>query len=183
MNVIFLDFDGVLDTYHFMESEDIERRIVILSKICKECDCKVVIEASAKRCIDEETLEVEEDVIWVRKIFEAFKKYGIECVGRTREIGRKLNEYVYTPMWKEDEIKEYLSRHPEIDHFCVIDDDDRAPRSSDLDTLRDYLVVTENYSENPEEEGLLMSHLEKVKEALKKENIFKKSIPKKIQKF
>ena len=44
-------------------------------------------------------------------------------------------------------------------------------------------MVTENYSENPEEEGLLISHLEKVKEDLKKENIFKKSIPKKIQKI
>ena len=182
MNVIFLDFDGVLDTYHFMKSDDIERRIKILSKICMETGSKVVIEASAKRCIDEETLEVEDDVKWVKKIFENFNKYNIECIGRTPEVGRKISEFSYTPIWKEDEIKLYLSRHPEIDHFCIIDDDDMGPKNSDLKTLKDYLVVTLNYSDNPEEEGLLESHLDQIKDILKKENIYKNSSIKKYKK-
>ena len=47
MNIIFLDFDGVI-TLHHQEIEDVERRIKILSDICHEYDCKIVIEAACK---------------------------------------------------------------------------------------------------------------------------------------
>ena len=60
MNVIFLDFDGVLETIHYDSLDDVEKRIKILAEICKEYDCKIVIEASTKEAIDEETLEVVE---------------------------------------------------------------------------------------------------------------------------
>ena len=72
MNVIFLDFDGVLDTIHYNSDEDIENKIMILSDICKEYDCKVVIESAAKDAIDEETLDVSGK--WVNFIFDLFKK-------------------------------------------------------------------------------------------------------------
>ena len=52
MNVIFLDFDGVLNTVHRSSDSDIEKRIKLLGEICRELDCKVVIEASAKDAID-----------------------------------------------------------------------------------------------------------------------------------
>ena len=61
MNVIFLDFDGVLDTNYYKSEKDIEEKIAILANICHEYDCKVVIEASAKDMIDEETLEINPD--------------------------------------------------------------------------------------------------------------------------
>ena len=48
MNVIFLDFDGVINTIHNNTKENIEKRIKTLSNICKKYDAKVVIEASAK---------------------------------------------------------------------------------------------------------------------------------------
>ena len=67
MNVIFLDFDGTLNTIHYSSNEDIERRIKILADICKEYNCKVVIEASAKETIDEETLKTNNK--WVKFIF------------------------------------------------------------------------------------------------------------------
>lgn len=176
MNVIFLDFDGVLDTYHYQSDEDIENKIKILSDICKELDCKVVIEASAKRNIDEETLEIKDEdeaLNWLRKILENFKKYDIECIGRTPCVGR-TNKYSHIPIWKEDEIRVYLYNHPEIDHFVIIDDDDLAPRNSDLNTIREHLVTTIFYSKNPEEEGLLEKHKEEIKRILEKENEIKK---------
>ena len=55
MNVIFLDFDGVLSTFHFKSNLVVEKRVKILSDICKEYNCKVVISASAKNSIGEET--------------------------------------------------------------------------------------------------------------------------------
>lgn len=46
MNVIFLDFDGVLSTFHYNSLEDIERKIKILADICIEYNCKVVKETA-----------------------------------------------------------------------------------------------------------------------------------------
>lgn len=171
MNVIFLDFDGVLNTIHYSSLEDIEGRIKILADICSNYDCKVVIEASAKNVIDEETLKVEADS-WVNDIFKLFKKYGIECIGRTPNIEKKISEFSILPMWKEDEIMQYLKMHPEIKHYCVIDDDDLKAmnlKTSDLDKVRDHLVQTIYYSkDNPEEEGLLPKHKYEVESILKK---------------
>ena len=170
MNVIFLDFDGVLDTIHYKSLYDIERRIKILGDICKEYNCKVVIESSAKDAIDEETLEVAEGS-WVNDIFRLFKKYGIECIGRTPNVKVKIKDNSYLPMCKVNEILKYLEMHKEIDHYCVIDDDDTKRmhwEKSDLDKVRDHLVETIYYSNNPEEEGLLPKHKEEVGRILKK---------------
>ncbi len=176
INVIFLDFDGVLDTVHYKSMEDIERRIKILADICKEYDCKVVIEASAKDAINEDTLEIAEGS-WVNDIFQFFKKYGIECVGRTPNVTIKTGENFSISMWKDAEIIKYLEMHPEIEHYCVIDDDDTKAmhwKVSDLDKVRDHLVETIYYSDNPEEEGLLPKHKEEVGQILQKENNIKK---------
>lgn len=173
MNVIFLDFDGVLDTYHYNSLEDIERRIKVLADICSENNCKVVIEAASKDAIDEETLEVM-DGSWINKIFEMFKKYNIECIGRTPNVERKIGKNTYLSMWKEDEIIKYLEMHPEIEHYCIIDDDDTKSimhwEISDLDKVRDHLVETIYYSNNPDEEGLLPKHKYEVTKVLKKNN-------------
>lgn len=172
MNVIFLDFDGVLDTIHYSSDEDIERRIKILSDICHEYNCKVVIEASAKDAIDEKTMEIHSK--WVKYIFDCFKKYNIECIGRTPSI--KKNSIMST--CKEDEIRLFLFRHPEIEHYCVIDDDDLAPKKSDLNKVRKHLVKTLYFSDYGEYEGLLEKHKYDVLNALNEENEIKKLIPK-----
>ena len=172
MNVIFLDFDGVLDTIHRSSNEDVLEKVKILSQICKKYDCKVVIEASCKDAIDEETMELYGD--WIKYIFSLFKKYNIECIGRTPNVVRKINNITYIPMWKEDEIRLYLYRHPEIEHYCVIDDDDLGDKNSDLNKVRNHLLKTIYYSDNYDEEGLLESHIEEVGNILKKDNEIKK---------
>lgn len=182
MNVIFLDFDGVIDTNYYKSDEQIEEKIKILSDICHSYDCKVVIEASAKEAIDENTLGIDEESTWVLKIFDLFKKYDIECIGRTPSVGRKNNKGSYLPMWKEDEIRLYLFNHPEIDHYCIIDDDDLTDlhRKSDLDKVRNHLVKTKDFLiDNPKEEGLQIYHKEEVGKILELENNLKKFAAKK----
>ena len=169
MNIIFLDFDGVLNTIHKNTNEDIEERIKILAEICKEYNCKVVIEASAKNFINYETMQATSN--WLKLIVECFKKYDIKCIGKTPDIQKKLDNGLYRDIWKEDEIIEYLKCHPEVKHYCVIDDDD-APifvGKSDLDKVRDHLVKTIYYSNNSEEEGLLPIHKNEVGKILKLE--------------
>ena len=168
MNVIFLDFDGVLISFHDNTSEKIEKRIILLSEICKEYDCKVVLEAAVKNTIDEDSMVSSFE--WVNNILDLLKKHNIDCIGITPCIGKK--RVFNTPIWKEDEIIMYLKKHPEIDHFCIIDDDDRI-HISDLDKVRDYLVKPVFISDNYEEEGLLSCHKEAVGKVLSKVNKFK----------
>lgn len=179
MNVIFLDFDGVIDTVNLTSKEEIEKKIQILSEIVHEFNCKIVIEAACKSAIDEYTLEYDSE--WLDFVFKLFKKYDIECIGRTPEVGKHHYLNSGLSMWKEDEILLYLCFHPEIEHFCIIDDDDyyeyTKKRISDLEKVKDYLVKTIYSSfDNPSEEGLLLKHKELIGEILKKENIFKNYI-------
>ena len=171
MNVIFLDFDGVIFTYHDTSKEGLEKRIKILGDMCTKYNCKVVIEAAAKVNIDEETLQTNVD--WIKNIFDLFKKYDIECIGRTPEVIKRMNDNGYFPIWKEDEILLYLFRHSEIEHYIVIDDDDRKAMHmlSDLNKVRNHLVEPIFYSAKyPEEEGLLEKHIDEVGEKLKLDN-------------
>ncbi len=175
MNVIFLDFDGVLVTHHFKSLDDIERRIKILADICHRYDCKVVIESSAKTGIDEKTLEVSKNS-FANCVSKLFEKYGIECIGRTPNVERQLEDGRYYSMWKEDEIIKYLEMHPEIEHYCVIDDDDAKEihwKVSDLDKVRNHLIEVIDYSNNPEEEGLLPKHIEEVGRIIKKQKSYR----------
>lgn len=71
-------------------------------------------------------------------------------------------------MWKEDEIRLYLFKHPEIDHYCVIDDND----FKDLEKVKSHLVETIYYSSNLEE-GLLEKHKEEIAKKLELENEIK----------
>lgn len=188
MNVIFLDFDGVLDTYNKrlapLEEEGAEeKRIKILGDICKLYDCKVVITSAHKDSIDEETLETNLD--WMQEYFDLFKKYDIEVIGRTPCVKTEIEPGYFVDIWKEDEIILYLESHPEIEHFCVIDDDDlvTTPASkkgdyskSDLNLVRDYLISPLLYSDkDPNLAGLQESHIKEVGKILEKENRFKKT--------
>lgn len=177
MNVIFLDFDGVINTLHsnlrpYEDEGAKERRVKILGDICKLYDCKIVIESSHKYCINEETLETNVD--WINELFDLFKKYDIEVIGVTPFV-----RHEYMPIWKEDEIIEYIRRHPEIERFCVLDDDDLVSKPnkkkgdfsrSDLNKVRDYLVSPIYYDDyDYTKSGLLESHIEEVGKILEKE--------------
>ena len=177
MNVIFLDFDGVLNTAHYESDSNLEARIAVLADICHEYDCKIVIDALAKVAIDPDSLETDEE--WINNIFLLFKKYNIECIGRTPCVQKRISDCNYRDMWKEYEIRLYLMRHPEIEHYCIIDDDDLRyyNHNSDLEKVRDHLLVTEyNLPNNPEKEGLLKEHKEEVGKILEKENNIRRLI-------
>lgn len=187
MNVIFLDFDGVLNTLSEpkdKKEENREKRIKILSDICSKYDCKVVLETAHKDFVDEETMK--SDVDWINKVLNLFKKYNIECIGKTPTVKRITSDCSYYPIWKEYEIRKYLFNHPEVDHYAIIDDDD-APfwcgGKSDLDMVRKHLVKTEFYlNDNPDKEGLLEKHIDEVNEKLQEENEIKKFALKKQNK-
>ncbi len=189
INVIFIDFGGTLvglsdpTSYEGRKEalEKLEKRIAVLTDICKTYNCKVVISSGAKTAINERTMEIDPNNTWVKSIFELFKKYGIDVIGRTPDVRRRLSEHSEIPQWKEDEIRLYLFRHPEIIHYCVLDDEDTANLfhwdRSDLEKVREHLVSPTYYNPtHPEEEGLQPHHKEEVGKALEKENEIRRLI-------
>ena len=182
MNIIFVDFDGTLDTVHFRSPEQIEEKVKILADICHAYNAKIVIEAAAKDAIDEDTLYVDPKDKWPYFMMGLFKKYNIEVYGRTPNVKKYYdpNRLSSMDMWKEDEIRLFLMRHPEIEHYCVIDDDDLLHihhRKSDLDKVRNHLLTTNDYNEHDKtQEGILESHMEEIGRILQKDNEVRKLI-------
>lgn len=108
MKVIFLDLNGVLDTYEEMNVAN-PSNLQRLKQIVVETGSKVVISSSLKNsyyylggrfC---ETLT---------NFIEEIENVGIEIIDITPK-GKN----------REEEISMYLDLHPEIENFCIIDDD------------------------------------------------------------
>lgn len=107
MNIIFLDFNGVLDTYENMDvinPDNLQR----LKTIVAETNSKVVISSSLKNSYYYTGHFSKHLLSIIRQIEEA----KIEIIG----ITPKANS-------REEEIQLYLDSHPEVEKFCIIDDD------------------------------------------------------------
>ena len=189
MKVIFIDFDGVItiaqDTYELAieriseetAKERVIKRIKILADACREYDAKVVIESAHKDRINPDTLE--SDIDWIQEYLNILRENGIEVIGRTPCLKEFREDYKeLPPIWKEFEILEYLKRHPEIDYYCIIDDDDlvRIPERergdfsrSDLNLVRDHLVAIYPVDLNGKYDiGLQEYHKEEIGKVLEK---------------
>ena len=107
MKVIFLDINGVLDTYDNMDeinSNNLNRLKYIISKT----NAKVVISSSLKDSFYY-TGHFSEHL---KSIIETLQTARIEVIGITPKAENR-----------ETEIALYLQSHPEIENFCIIDDD------------------------------------------------------------
>ena len=170
MNVIFIDIDGTLNGLHYIdekhrrndfESINVEEdKLVTLKHICDRTNSSVVLSSTWKMSWGEEE---EPQNKYLKELLELFKKYGIPFYGKTPTIEKRINEYKYISTWKEYEIKAYLDSHPEIEHFCIIDD-----YLDDLESFRDYVVKTEEYTKDGENEGLMPYHEEEAVRIMKR---------------
>lgn len=107
MKVIFLDFNGVLDTYDNFDEID-QQNLYKLVDAANLTDSKIVITSSNK---DTFYRTGKHNKI-MQKLFDELYNYNVEVLGYTK----KLNS-------REEEILEYLKSHPEITHYCILDDD------------------------------------------------------------
>lgn len=118
MKVIFLDFNGVLDTYENMD--EINRdNLMRLKCIVDKTNAKIVISSSLKNSYYI-TGKFSEHF---KTIVKEIESVGIEVIG--------ITPYLKT---REEEIKSYLSCHPEIEAFCILEDDFK------MESLKDNLV-------------------------------------------
>ena len=107
MKVVFLDFNGVLDTYDEFDVIDKSNLYVLVDAI-NLTDSKVVITSSNK---DYFYRNGKHNLV-MENLINTLCEYNVEVLGYTK----KLNS-------REEEILDYLYTHPEIEHYCIIDDD------------------------------------------------------------
>ena len=84
-----------------------------------------------------------------KQLKEQLLPYGLTIIDRTISDARSN---------RGEEIKEWLSRHPEVDHFVILDDDDEFEDDS----------LKNNFVKTTFEEGLLEQHAAKAIEILSK---------------
>lgn len=118
MKIIFLDFNGVLDTYDNMDElnpENLKR----LKRIADECDAKIVISSSLKNSY----YKTGQFSKKLTQIVKELQEVGIEVIGITPQANTR-----------QEEIELYLENHPEVQQFCILDDD------YEMERLKDHLV-------------------------------------------
>lgn len=114
MKVIFLDIDGVLNSsqsaiFHNQNEKEFDSQfemlcpiaIALLRHAIEHTQAKIVISSTWRKYQSHEDLS------------NFFKKHNIEVVGFTKVLD--------TP--RGYEIKEWLSRHPKVKDFIILDDD------------------------------------------------------------
>ena len=170
MNILFTDNDGILNGFHYNRANvnnpnapifD-EKKIPILKQICDETKASVVLSSSIR--LQWPYYQRVPENKKVKELLDAFKRYEIPFYGRTPIIEKRINEYSYYETWKEYEIRAYLECHPEVDHFCILDDE-----FQDLQTFDGYIVTPDFYTPTGIGEGLMPYHVEEIKRVLKKD--------------
>jgi len=118
MKVVFLDFNGVLDTCENMDQIDKEN-LERLKYIVDKTGAKIVISSSLKNSY----YFTGHFSKHLQKIIQEIESVGIEIIGITPYVGDR-----------EKEIELYLAGHPEIDTYCILDDD------YEMEALKENLV-------------------------------------------
>ncbi len=111
MNVLFLDVDGVLNSYRSSKQLD-DSMIYHLGKIVSKIDLKIVL-SSTWRLYSDSLVELE-----VR-----LAKDGISIFDTTVHL--MPEKMSMPPVERYFEIQEWLDRH-EVEKFAILDDDKRA---------------------------------------------------------
>jgi len=107
LKVIFLDFNGVLDTYENMNVVDPDN-LAILKEVIEETGAKLVISSSIKNTFFYSGHHNRN----MKYLIDVLTENNIEIYGLTPWLEKR-----------EMEILEYLKNNPDISEYCIIDDD------------------------------------------------------------
>lgn len=127
MNVVFLDYDGVVNIpmwddngehcnygHPFGGKVNCFQAVQWVSEFCQQFDYSIVVTSSWRMSKN-----------YKECLINGGLRKGIKILGRTRRLDDKH---------RGDEIQEYLDRHPEIDKFIIFDDE------TDMGHLKDHLL-------------------------------------------
>ena len=119
MKIIFLDYDGVVNTpiwnekgkcgYNHPSDGKVNnyQAIMWLNELCKKTNSKIVVSSTWRYCCH--------DVSYQDCLYNAGLDKSIEIIGCTDWFGNET---------RTDEIKSYLEKHKEITNYIILDDED-----------------------------------------------------------
>lgn len=147
MKVVFLDFNGILDTYENMDVIYPDN-LMRLKRIIDETGSKVVLTTSNKNNY------YRSGVIRgiLKYIIDSLLEAGIDVIGMVPMLDTR-----------EEEIHAYLDEHPEVESFVILEDDYEMPSfSGNIIKLPCQMI-------GKEQTGLLDEHVDKAIQILGKE--------------
>ena len=145
MKVIFLDFDGVLNSERFVracrESGVViaPSRMLLLKHIVDKIGAKIVLTTSWREHWDREKTKCDSTGT---KINEIFSDFNLEIFDKTPKV----------PAGREEEIRAWIKTHPDVQNFVVLDD-----MFLSADFLDGHFVKTSNYLDGLDESGANMA--------------------------
>ena len=142
MKVLFLDFDGVLNSERYVRSCGEygviidPSRMLLLRQIIDSTSAKIVLSTSWREHWDKDESLCDGAG---KQINEIFKAYGLEIFDKTPKTGKD----------REKEIEEWLFSNPGVEAFAVLDDAFLC-----ADFLNEKFVRTSNWKNGLDEEGV-----------------------------
>ena len=121
MRVIFLDFDGVLNTERYLRERDLriqsildETKLAILRRIVEETGAMIVLSTSWRRHWDPDPALW--DDTW-KPCGEALCRHGLTVYDRTPDYGDHSGNN------RDREVRDWLTAHKgEVESFVILDD-------------------------------------------------------------
>lgn len=118
MKIIFLDIDGVLNHENTPDRCGIyigieDRKVELLKQIVDSTGAKIVLSSTWRLGINNKGHRLEHHAEYLN---EKLLKYGLEIYDKTKELSRHGE-------LRGKEINEWLSRHPDVEQWVVLDDE------------------------------------------------------------
>lgn len=139
MKVIFLDFDGVLNSEKYIRGCDgygvaiAPSRMILLKQIVDATDAKIVLSTSWREHWSKDLINCDSTGVLINRIFSTC---GLQIFDKTPELHER----------REMEIKSWLDTHPEVENFVVLDDSLLS-----ADYLNGHFIKTSNYFDGLDE--------------------------------
>ena len=126
MNVLFLDYDGVVNTpmwdesgskwrFNFPEDGKVNnfQAVQWISEFCQKCDYSIVVTSSWR--LDSNYREC---------LINGGLRSDVKILGRTEDLFSPRKDLEFSGQSRGVEINKYLSDHPEIKNYIIVDDED-----------------------------------------------------------
>ncbi len=145
MKVIFLDFDGVLNSEKYLRESGRfgvvinPASLALIKEIIEATNAKIVLSTSWREHWDIDESKCNDIGIEINRIFA---ELGLSIFDKTQSLGRS----------REKEIEHWLHNHTETKNFVVLDD-----RFLDSEILRNHFVKTNGYRDGIDKENVCLA--------------------------
>jgi len=129
MDILFIDIDGVLNTYSKLSANAVwengklhvdEDKVKLLSKIVQSADIQLIMHSGWRLFYDDLMNPISRES---EELSKMFFRTGIIVSGKTTDFSsEEIKQNRKFSLVKAEEIKAWLLQHPECENYLIIDD-------------------------------------------------------------